>query len=157
MEEGSRLQVQMMYHRSMFHVHSLCSSWVYPQLQPPPSGAWEAVSLSLGQFIRVLCPMESVVKLPDGSSSLSLSPHSILHAGTYTFFIRRALPQKAWTSTINPITQKNSSQLQQNGNLLQQKPVGPAKTSIAKEYNTADKQAHDRLTFILAASTVGRI
>lgn len=94
------------------------------------------------------------MKLADGSSNLSLPPHSILHAGTYTIFIRRALPQKAWTSTINPIMQKNSSQLQQNGNLLQQKPVGPAKASIAKEGNTAEKQAHDRLTFILAASTV---
>ncbi|ERF76098.1 hypothetical protein EPUS_01431 [Endocarpon pusillum Z07020] len=87
----------------------------------------------------------SSMKALDGGRKQTTSPNDVSQ--------KRALPQKAWTSTINPITQKNSSQLQQNGNLLQQKPVGPAKASIAKEGNTADKQAHDRLTFILAAST----
>lgn len=98
--------------------------------------------------------MASVAKLANGSSNLSLPPHLIFKAITDTFFFRRAPPQKAWTSTINPITQKNSSLPQQNGNLPQQKPVGPAKASIAKEHSTSDKHAHDRLTFILAASAV---
>lgn len=37
---------------------------------------------------------------------------------------------------------------------MQQKPVVPTKAGLLKESITSDKHAHDRLTFILAASTV---
>jgi hypothetical protein len=86
--------------------------------------------------------------------NFSFSPHSTFNGDTNILLVRRAPAPKAWSSTINPITQKNASQPQQNGIVMQQKPVVPAKAGVPKENITSDKHAHDRLTFILAASTV---
>lgn len=62
---------------------------------------------------------------------------------------RRNIPQKAWTLGPNPITQK-APQPQQNGNIQAQKSTASQKGMAPKESNTADKHAHDRLTFLLA-------
>lgn len=86
--------------------------------------------------------------------NFSFPPHLIFNADTDLLHSRRAPSQKAWTSAINPITQKNTSQSLPNGNISHQKPAVPERASTSKEAPSSDKHAHDRLTFILAASIV---
>ncbi|KAL4930109.1 putative PAB1 binding protein (Pbp1) [Aspergillus undulatus] len=64
---------------------------------------------------------------------------------------RRSNSQKAWTQGTNPITQRPSFS-QQNGNMFQ-KPSSSPKPP-AKESNTPDNHANDRLLF-LTASFIG--
>jgi hypothetical protein len=97
-------------------------------------------------------PAQSLLPAP-AMSHLHLACSSIQVLTSYPT-IRRAPPQKAWNSSVNPITQKNSSQPQQNGNITQQKLASPGKAVAPKENMVSDKHAHDRLTFILAASMV---
>jgi hypothetical protein len=67
---------------------------------------------------------------------------------------RRSNSQKAWTQGANVITQKSSySQQQQNGAASQQKSVASPKP-MAKESNTPDSHAHDRLIFLLTSFIV---
>ena len=63
---------------------------------------------------------------------------------------RRPPAPKAWTSSINPITQK-ATQPQPNGNTSQQSTTTPKGGS---KLTGVEKDANDRLNFILGASTV---
>ncbi|KKY23898.1 putative pab1 binding protein [Phaeomoniella chlamydospora] len=56
--------------------------------------------------------------------------------------------QTAWGSGTNPITQRPIANSQINGSI----PSRPAQQNIARESNTADQHAHDRLVFICGAS-----
>lgn len=87
------------------------------------------------------------------AAALKLQPQLDIHWLTNSQH-RRLNSQKAWTSGANPITQKSASQTQQNGSVLQAKPVTPVKTPQQKETATPDKHANDRLVFILAAAIV---
>ncbi|THD00006.1 hypothetical protein EYZ11_000458 [Aspergillus tanneri] len=61
---------------------------------------------------------------------------------------RRSNSQRAWTQGTNPITQR-SSYSQQNGNMSQKQSPSPRPT--AKESNTPDNHAHDRLVFLFTS------
>ncbi|KAK2800097.1 hypothetical protein FQN51_006336 [Onygenales sp. PD_10] len=63
---------------------------------------------------------------------------------------RRNNPPKAWSQSTNPITQKHSYS-NQNGAASQRKSTVSPKPMSAKESNTADMHANDRLIFILTA------
>lgn len=62
---------------------------------------------------------------------------------------RRSMPQKAWTSGMNPITQRSNTPAQQNGvgNRIK---TGPSKTTGNQETTTPEKYANDRLLLLLA-------
>ncbi|MCJ1229114.1 hypothetical protein MMC12_005779 [Toensbergia leucococca] len=61
---------------------------------------------------------------------------------------RRNPTQKAWTSGMNPITQRSTTPAQQNGTSSQPK-SSPQKNMNNKETNTPDRHANDRLLFLL--------
>ncbi len=61
---------------------------------------------------------------------------------------RRNPPQKAWTSGMNPITQRSTTPAQQNGAAAQTKPALP-KTTTNQDMNASDRHANDRLLFLL--------
>ncbi len=143
-----------MDHRSMLFKFRLSNSWPHQQPPFPSFGASKTGIPSWRQAFSASYQGQSVTSVLTISSKSSSPPHLILNAGTNISSIRRAPVQKAWTSTMNPTTQKHTSQPQQNGNILQHKPVGPARASVPKENITSDRHAHDRLMFILAASTV---
>lgn len=65
---------------------------------------------------------------------------------------RKLSTQKAWTQGTNPITQRSSTPGTANGAASAPKPTPSAKSqaSTARETNTPEKHAHDRLTFLLA-------
>ncbi|MCJ1370049.1 hypothetical protein MMC20_001261, partial [Loxospora ochrophaea] len=58
---------------------------------------------------------------------------------------RRNNPQKAWTTGMNPITQRSHGPSQQNGTSK----ATLQKANASQETNTADQHAHDRLLFLL--------
>ncbi|KAL9131788.1 MAG: hypothetical protein Q9217_000393 [Psora testacea] len=60
---------------------------------------------------------------------------------------RRAPTQKAWTSGMNPITQRSNTPGQQNGTITQCK---PGQKSDGKDSNNGDRSAHERLLCLLA-------
>lgn len=67
-------------------------------------------------------------------------------------FSRRVPAPKAWTSGTNPITQRGTTPVQQNGTQSQVKIQGISRTAAPKEQGITDRHAHDRLTFLLGAA-----
>ncbi|KAL9591965.1 MAG: hypothetical protein Q9179_007194 [Wetmoreana sp. 5 TL-2023] len=61
---------------------------------------------------------------------------------------RKTVPQKAWQSGMNPITQRSTTPASQNGNISQPK-AAPQKAVPNMEVGNADKHAHDRLLFLV--------
>ncbi len=68
-----------------------------------------------------------------------------MHLAKSTNF-RRSAPQKAWTSGMNPITQRSNTPNQQNGGALQAKVA--QKPTNNEESNTPEKHANDRLMYL---------
>ncbi|MCJ1271313.1 hypothetical protein MMC22_011213 [Lobaria immixta] len=62
--------------------------------------------------------------------------------------VRRNAPQKAWTTGMNPITQRSTTPAQQNGAGNQAKAVSQRPVNN-RETNSPEKHAHDRLIFLL--------
>ncbi|KAI4164474.1 MAG: hypothetical protein LQ342_001787 [Letrouitia transgressa] len=60
---------------------------------------------------------------------------------------KKTAPQRAW-SGMNPITQRSTTPGQQNGSISQPRP-GAQKTAVSQESNSADRQTHDRLLYLL--------
>lgn len=61
---------------------------------------------------------------------------------------RRNAPQKAWTSGMNPITQRSNTPTQQNGVGLQAKAT-TQKPPNHQESATPERHANDRLLYLL--------
>lgn len=61
---------------------------------------------------------------------------------------RRAVPQKAWTSGMNPITQRSTTPGQQNGAGVQNK--ASQKTMPNENAHSAEKTVHERLLYLFA-------
>lgn len=61
---------------------------------------------------------------------------------------RRPTPQKAWTSGMNPITQRSTTPAQQNCAGSQGK-VTTQKFASVQETSTPEKHANDRLLYLL--------
>ncbi|KAL8859539.1 MAG: hypothetical protein Q9178_003938 [Gyalolechia marmorata] len=64
---------------------------------------------------------------------------------------RKPVPQKAWQSGMNPITQRSTLPAAQNGNFSQSKASTP-KPAANTELANAHKHAHDRIVFLMANS-----
>lgn len=84
-------------------------------------------------------------------------PHLLLEHHSLTRFAlthRRPPPQKAWGPGPNSFSQRSAMVSQQNGNAPPPRSGGNAKQTLPKDAGISDKQAHERLTFILAAAIV---
>lgn len=97
-------------------------------------------------YIFLLCltllyfPCETALDI--GVLHYTISPSS-LHMAS-----RRNAPQKAWTTGMNPITQRSTTPAQQNGAGNQAKAVSQRPVNN-RETNSPEKHAHDRLIFLL--------
>ncbi|EXJ82059.1 hypothetical protein A1O1_08128 [Capronia coronata CBS 617.96] len=67
---------------------------------------------------------------------------------------RRPSAQKAWGSSSNPISQRGSVAVQQNGSSFQTRSSNTLRSAMQKEAGVSDKQAHDRLVYLFGA-TIG--
>ena len=67
---------------------------------------------------------------------------------------RRAPPQKAWQSGMNPLTQRSSTPAQQNGAGSHNK-TGSQKPFASQEMAVTDSNAHDRLLYLYGNAMVG--
>ncbi|KAL8942856.1 MAG: hypothetical protein Q9211_001219 [Gyalolechia sp. 1 TL-2023] len=74
----------------------------------------------------------------------SRKPMGLSNEGTQ----RKPVPQKAWQSGMNPITQRATTPAGQNGGISQAKP-GSLKAASGMDVGNADKHAHDRLLFLM--------
>lgn len=84
--------------------------------------------------------------------------HSFSHEDVIVYLqngIRKPAPQKAWTSGMNPITQRSTTPAQQNGVGSQARAVSLKSTSN-QETGTYDRHSNDRLLFILGNFMVSR-
>ena len=116
----------------------------------------EPRNLCLGGHLKI----GSITAVPTHSDkqsylAYSFSPTSLFIHGKLTPFDSRRLQSQKAAAVYNPITQKGIPQPQANGDISQQKPVASSKPGVIKDAVNVDKQAHDRLAFILAACTVG--
>lgn len=69
---------------------------------------------------------------------------------------RRNVPQKAWTSGMNPITQRSTTSAQQNGVGSQAKNNAHAHKVATNQEANMEKLANDRLVYLLGNFMVSK-
>lgn len=70
-----------------------------------------------------------------------------------TICSKRNTAQKAWTSGMNPITQRSTAPTQTNG-ITPNQALGLQNSSVTQETSTLDKHANDRLVYLLGSFVV---